>query len=258
MIYLYNELLYRPLLNLLIIIYNNVLSDLGVAIILLTLLIRFILLPLFYKSAKDQTIIQKHVAPKIKKIQKELKDNKEQQVKEIMAVYKEHQVSPFSGFLLIIIQLPILIALYRVFLNNFSNGVSEQLYSFVSKPDFIHTTFLGIINLSSRNMWLVLFAALFQYLQSRLLFTINSSKKKEKNSEVGGSAAIMEKMTKNMVYLGPAFTLIILLQFPSAVALYWMTTSAFSVIQQVIINKQLEKNARIKENIGTTNIPDGV
>jgi len=122
--HLFNTFLIQPLLNLLIVVYNGIVPDLGVAIILVTLLIRFVLLPLFYKSAKDQTVIQKYVTPKIKELQQKHKDDKERQVKEMMAVYKEHKVSPFSGFLLIIIQLPILIALYRVFLMDFSKNLS--------------------------------------------------------------------------------------------------------------------------------------
>jgi len=93
MAYLYTQFLYRPLLNLLFFLYNNVYADLGVAIILLTIIVRVVLLPLFYKSAKDQTILQK-IAPRIQELQKIHKEDKERQVKEIMAVYKEHRVNP--------------------------------------------------------------------------------------------------------------------------------------------------------------------
>ena len=157
MIHLFNEFLYRPLLNLLFLIYNHTVADIGIAVIILTIVIRLVLLPIFYKSAKDQTIIQK-ITPRIKELQKIHKDDKEKQVSEIMKVYKEHKVNPFSGFLLLLIQLPILIALYRVFLKGFSSDVLSGLYSFVAVPQSIHTMFLGIIDLMSKNVWLVVLA----------------------------------------------------------------------------------------------------
>lgn len=257
MIYIYNEFLYRPLLNLLIMLYNLI-PDLGIAIILLTLFIRLLLLPLFYKSSKDQTIMQKHVMPKIKDIQKKHKDNKEKQAKEMMAVYKEHNVSPFSGFLLIIVQLPILIALYRVFLNDFSKSFSNQLYHFVSVPGVIHTTFLGLINLGTKNMWIVFIAVIFQYLQSKFLFSIKK-KSNDVNKKKDKHADIIEKTTKGMIFFGPFITFLILSQLPSAVALYWVTTSIFSTVQQIIINKQLEKyDGRRTKDSRTTDIANGV
>src|SRR3989344_6961334 len=144
MSFLFNEILYKPLLNLLILIYDLVVADFGVSIIIITVLIRFILLPIFYKSAKDQTVLQK-IAPQIREIQKKNKDNKEQQVKEMMAIYKEHRVNPFSSILLLIVQLPILFALYRVFMKGLPQADSGVLYAFVHLPTDIHYTFLGLV-----------------------------------------------------------------------------------------------------------------
>lgn len=240
---IFNEALYRPLLNLLFLIYNYTWADLGVAIIILTIIIRFVLLPLFYKSAKDQTIIQK-ITPRIQELQRIHKHDKEKQVSEIMKVYKEHKVNPFSGFLLLLIQLPILIALYRVFLKGFANDVLSQLYSFVHAPASIHTTFLGIINLNAKNVWLVVLAGVFQYLQSKLMFAVSA----KKNNPEGQSKelAMAQKMSKNMMIMGPVLTVVILYSLPAAVALYWLTTSVFSVIQQIVINKKIAENERIK------------
>jgi YidC/Oxa1 family membrane protein insertase len=240
MSYLFNEFLYRPLLNLLFLIYNNTVADIGIAVIILTVVIRLVLLPIFYKSAKDQTIIQK-ITPRIKELQKIHKDDKEKQVSEIMKVYKEHKVNPFSGFLLLLIQLPILIALYRVFLKGFSNDVLSGLYSFVAAPQSIHTMFLGIIDLMSKNVWLVVIAGIFQYLQSKLLMNMAKNPASQ-----GKETDIAQKISKNMMIMGPLLTVVILYPLPSVVALYWLTTSAFSVIQQVVINKKIIKNERDK------------
>ena len=237
MINLFNEILYRPLLNLLFLIYNNVWADLGLAIIILTILIRVILLPLFYKSAKDQTIIQK-ITPRIKELQQIHKDDKQKQVEEIMKVYKDHKVSPFSGFLLLLIQLPILIALYQVFLKGFGQEILLKLYSFVSAPTIIHTDFLGIINLNNKNIWLVVLAGALQYLQSKLMMSASVVKNNNNQSK---EADMVQKISKNMMIMGPLITVVILYSLPAAVALYWLTTSVFSVIQQVVINKKINK-----------------
>ncbi|OGM90563.1 hypothetical protein A2755_03350 [Candidatus Wolfebacteria bacterium RIFCSPHIGHO2_01_FULL_48_22] len=241
MSFLFNEILYKPLLNLLILIYDLVVSDFGVSIILITVLIRFVLLPIFYKSAKDQTILQK-IAPQIREIQKKHKENKEEQVRQMMAVYKEHRVNPFSSILLLIIQLPILFALYRVFVGGLPEAGSDKLYSFVHLPEVIHYTFLGFIDLSSPFLALVIITALAQFTQSWLLLRV--AKKRAPNpAAAGDNPAIQaaERMSHKMIYFMPVVTAIILFNLPAAVALYWFTTSVFSAIQQLAINKKIRE-----------------
>src|SRR5438128_1291763 len=114
---LYNWIIYQPILNALVFLYQTVaFHDLGLAIILLTVLIRLLLYPLFHKGVRYQMVMQ-HLQPQIKKIQDAHKGDYEKQTQALMALYKEHEVNPFSGFLLILVQLPVLIALYHVFLS---------------------------------------------------------------------------------------------------------------------------------------------
>lgn len=229
---IFQELFYRPLLNLLFFIYNLGVVDLGVAIIILTIVVRLVLLPLFYKSAKDQTILQK-IYPKIQEAQKKHKDDKERQVQEIMGIYREHKVNPFSGFLLLLVQLPILIGLYQVFLKGFSAETLTHLYAFVSTPLVVNTSFLGLVPLDQNNIILVFLAGIFQYLQSYILLRVN----KKNNS----GPAMVQNITRKMVFFAPLLTIVILYSLPSAVALYWLTTSVFSVGQQLVINKNIHK-----------------
>lgn len=234
---LFHEILYRPLFNALIFLYQNFsFHDLGVAIIILTVLIRLILFPLFYKGAKDQAIMQR-LAPKIKEIQRNHKDNKEKQAKEMMELYRLHKVNPISGFLLLIVQLPILIALYQVFLKGLSGGSFDALYSFISRPDLLNFHFLGAIDLSVRNIFIIILAVVAQYFQGKL-----SLAKNKNNGEAVKSLSAMEKMSRQMVFMGPVMTFVFLYAFnlPSAVGVYWLTTTIFSVIQQIAINKQLQ------------------
>ena len=233
---LFHEILYQPLFNALIFLYEYFsFHDLGVAIILLTIIIRLILFPLFYKGAKDQAILQR-LAPKIKEIQNNHRDDREKQARALMDLYRQHRVSPFSGFLLLLIQLPILIALYRVFLNGFSAETLTNLYSFIPKPEFLNYSFLGIINLGKKNLLIIAAAAVVQYFQGKLSMV--------KTTKPLRDLTPTERMSRQMIYFGPILTIIFLYFFnlPSAVALYWLTTSAFSVIQQIMINKKISES----------------
>lgn len=242
MIVIYNTLIHDPLLNVLIFFYNTIaLEDLGLAIIFLTILIRLILYPLFHKGLRHQTAMQV-LQPKIKKIQDDHKNNKEKQMEAMFALYKEHKVNPFSGFFIILAQLPILIALYRIFLSVFDEGALDTLYSFVGKPDVLNKFFLGLINLSEPSIIIVSVAALVQYFQAKMALPKLDGKQE---TQAG-------KIAKSMVFLGPILTLFIFYGMPAAVSLYWAATSVFSIFQQKAANKSLKNDGT--GNLGKKNV----
>src|SRR5580700_11382203 len=141
MTYLYHILFKWPLLNLLVFLYETLaFRDLGLAIILLTLLIRFILFPFFHKGAKQQMLMQR-IQPKVKKIQETHKDDREKQTKALMELYKEHGVNPFSSIVLLIIQIPVMLGLYYVVRSGLASGQLSGLYSFVAQPGAINPVF---------------------------------------------------------------------------------------------------------------------
>ncbi|MFA6407566.1 MAG: YidC/Oxa1 family membrane protein insertase [Candidatus Paceibacterota bacterium] len=217
----FHSYLYEPILAILLFIYNNLaFHDLGIAIIFLTVLVRVVLFPVFYKSAKDQALMQ-HLQPHIKKIQLDHKDDKERQAKELLELYKQYKLNPFSGFLLLLIQLPIFIVLFQVFSKELSTGV------------FITTSFLGLIALEATNYFLPVFAAAAQYFQGKLSLPTTPTKNQENNP--------LASMGKTMVIMGPIFTFFILLSLPSALSVYWVVSTAFSIVQQLYINKRLPK-----------------
>ncbi len=226
----FHIILYKPLLNALIFFYNTAaFGDLGISIILLTILIRLVLFPIFQKSVRNQTLLQK-IQPKIKKIQEDHKHDKEKQAKELLSLYKEHKVNPFSGFLFLLIQLPILIILYDLFLKGLNVASFGDLYSFVAAPKNFQTLFLGLINLKNRSILLVVSAAIAQFFQGRLALP-----KIDKTKELSPA----ERITRQMVLTGPLITVFIFFNLPAAVSLYWLTSSVFSIGQQIIINKQI-------------------
>ena len=234
MTYLYHLIFKYPILNLLIYFYQTIaFHDLGLAIIFVTIAIRLILYPFFHTGAKQQMLMQR-IQPHVKKIQEEHKDDREKQAQALMALYKEHGVNPFSSIILLIIQLPILLALYRIILYELAgSAVLTGLYSFVPAPTTINAMFLGIFNLQARNIWFVLIAAAAQFIQARLAIWRNP------NAQAGASPA--EKMARQMAYIAPIITIVIFYGLPAAVGLYWITSSVFSIVQQTIVNKRLRE-----------------
>ncbi len=228
--YLFNLILTKPIFNALVALYSNVtLEDLGVAIVLLTIIIRFILYPLFYKALRSQSIMQK-IQPEISKIQKEHKDDRELQAKKMMELWRAHKVNPFASFGLLLVQLPILISMYHVFSRGFSSEAMANLYSFVPAPEHLNSVSLGLINLAEPNMIIVALAVIATYLQSYMALP------KIKEGQVPTKA---QQTSRKMVFLAPAITLFILPNLSAGIGLYWITTSLFSIVQQRIVNKKL-------------------
>jgi len=217
---LFNSYVYEPLLSVLLFIYNSVaFSDLGVAIILLTVLIRVVLFPLFYKGAKDQAIMQK-LQPHIKKLQIDHKDDKERQAKELLDLYKKYSFNPFFGIFSVLIQLPIFFALFKLFGSELGNlGLAS-------------TMMFGVINLGTKGVVLPAIAAGLQYIQGKLSLPMVKAEGKENS---------FASMAKTMIYIGPILTVLIFSNLPSALSVYWIISSLFAIGQQIYINKKLPK-----------------
>lgn len=219
---MFQTYIYQPILDALVFIYHTAaFNDLGLAIILLTFAVRVVLLPLFYKGARDQALMQR-LQPRITAIQREHKDDKERQAKALMALYKEHKLNPFSSILLLIVQLPIFFALFRMFSKGLDGGV------------FVSHTLFGVVDLSAKNLLIVVIAAALQFLQAKL------STATKKGAGQQGSAAMVGKV---MLVVGPILTVVVLMNLPSALGLYWLVSTLFSVVQQVYINRALDRQA---------------
>jgi YidC/Oxa1 family membrane protein insertase len=244
---IFDEIIYFPLYNLLIFIYNVLpFHDFGLAIIVVTLLIKFALVPLSRKQIESQTKMQE-LQPKIKELQNKYKQDKEKQSRALMELYKEHKTNPFSGCLPMIVQLVFLIAIYRVFFNISNAGLKVDaagLYSFVQNPGQIHHMFFGIIDLTSvinlgqltlanlPHLVLVALAAFAQYFQTKMLMA------KQPKSSPGKEADFAQTMSRQMLYLGPLLTLFIGIKFPAGLALYWLVSTSFMIAQQYYIQKK--------------------
>lgn len=233
LITIFNKILYQPLFNALILLYQYFPGhDFGMAVIILTVLIKILFYPLMSQSIKSQKILSE-LQPKIQEIQNKYKDDKEKQMKETMALYQKEKINPLGGCLPLLIQLPILIALYRVFTRGLRPEEMVNLYGFVPSPGLINPTFLGIINLAQPNLILAFLAGITQFFQTKM---ITPKTPKMKGRE--GMPQFSEMIQKQTLYFFPIFTIFILWKLPSAIGLYWTITTLFSLIQQYLIFKK--------------------
>lgn len=228
---LFHAILYQPILNLLVVLYNYIPGhDLGVAIVVLTLVIRIILYPLTQKSLASQKALQ-NIQPKIKEIQAKHKDDKQAQAKELMAIYSKEKVSPFSSFWTLLIQLPILIALYQVLIKGLGTAEITGLYSFIYNPGHLNSMSFGVLNLANKNLILAVLSGIAQFIQSKMF--IQQSPPKDVASKPGAKDEAMTGMiNKQMLYFMPAFTVFIGASLPAGLTLYWFVSTAFMAAQQ--------------------------
>ena len=223
---LYTDIIYRPLLNLLVFFYNILPGhDIGVVIILLTVLIRLALAPSFHKSLKSQKAMN-DLQPKLNELRERHKDDKEKQARAMMELYREHKINPLSSCLPILIQLPILIALYQVFRVALGGHELVGLYSFVHAPANINPKFLNLIDLSKPSYVFAILAGVAQFWQSKLMMP---------KATPGGQDATARAMSLQMTYALPAVSVLVAWKLPAGLPLYWVVTTLFAVGQQYYI-----------------------
>jgi len=252
---IFSVLVYNPLYNLLIFIYDFLpYRDFGIAIIIVTLIIKFLLVPLSRKQIESQKKMAQ-MQPKIKEIQAKYKGDKEAQSKALMEFYKETKTNPFGGCLPMIFQLVFLIAIYQVLYNISNAGLKvdpKTLYSFIPNPGEINKMFLGIIDLSSvlnlqqitliniPHIILILGAAVAQYFQAKMMMA-KKAKQENPAEKKEGQPDFAEVMSKQMLFLGPLLTLFIGIKFPAGLALYWLVSTVFMIVQQGKMEKAVKK-----------------
>jgi YidC/Oxa1 family membrane protein insertase len=223
---IYNAIIYHPLLNLLVFFYNYIPGhDVGVVIILLTVLIRLILAPSFHKSLQGQKAMNA-LQPKLNEVREKYKDDKEGQAKALMQLYKDHKINPLSSCLPLLIQLPILIGLYQVFRDGLRSHLAG-LYSFVHNPGTINPMFLGIIDLSKPSLVLGILAGAAQFWQSKMMMPTTP-----------GQDATTKAMAMQTTYVLPILTVIISVKLPAGLPLYWIVTTLFAIAQQYYVMRK--------------------
>ena len=267
---LFDVVIVQPILNFLMAIYAIVPGgDFGVSVVIFTIILRFALWPLAKKQLHQAKAMRK-MQPELKKIKEKYKNNSQAQGLAMMDLYKKHNISPFGSIGILLIQLPILIAIYRVVqifalyredLAKYTYGFMENIpvvKELIADPTHFNQNFLGFIDLTQHGISsdgvviglviLSLLAAVMQYLLSKQMSpsTDNGKRLRDILAEAGQgkeadqaelNAIVMRKMTKVM----PVFLFFVMVSLPGALALYMATGNIVAYFQNASILKKDEE-----------------
>lgn len=269
---LFDTLIVQPIFNLLIAIYGLIPGgDFGIALIIFTILVRLIMWPLVKKQL-HQTKVMRKIQPELKKIKAKAKGDKQLEGRLMMELYRERGVNPFGSIGLLLIQLPIFIALFRVIqiiteerekIGAYTYGFLEQLgpiAQIINDPKHeFNESLLGVISLTARAIdgsqiyfpliILAAVAAALQYIQAKQVTPEPTSEQRlrdmfkasAKGAEVD-QADVSALMSRRMIVIFPFLTFIVAIYFPGALVLYYAVTSAVAVIQQkIVLSKDVEE-----------------
>ena len=228
--HLFQVIFYQPIFNLLIFLYTVIPGrDIGLAIILLTIIVRLALWPVSNKALHSQKALAE-IQPKMEALKKEYGDKQEELAKAMMALYSKEKVSPFSSCLPVLIQLPVFIALYQALSHGLKSSGFELLYPFVHNPGTITPTLFGLLNLATPNIILALLAGAGQYFQAKMMVT----RQQPKQTPGAADEQMLATMNKQMLYMMPALTVLLGWKLPAGLTLYWLMTNALTIGQQML------------------------
>lgn len=253
MLGLFDTLIYEPLYNALVFLVHILPSgDVGIAVIILTLLVKFLLLPLSIKATRTQ-LKMKEIEPKVKEIQSTHKDNREMQAAEMMKIYREAKVNPFSSIFVIFIQIAIIIPLFLIFRNGISEIDVTRLYSFVPEPEVMNMMFLGFINVAGKSLPVAILAGLAQFFQSHVLLASQESvtkeakeaagEKDEKEDEGPSFGAHLQKSLKmQMRFVFPVILAVVTYTTSAVVGFYFIVSALFAIAQEMFVKRKIKEN----------------
>jgi len=214
-------------------------GDVGVAIVFTTILVKIILLPLSLKAAHTQ-VAMRAIEPKLKEIKEKYKDKREEQARAMMEIYKDAGINPFSSIFLLIIQIPIIIALYLAVFNG--GGVrlpeinTELLYSFVPTPDEVSMLFLGIMNIAERSFLLAALAGVTQYIHTHL--SLPPKMPRDPNAAPDFKEDFARSMQLQMRYVMPLIIFFVGYTISATIALYFVVSNIASIAQELYVQKK--------------------
>jgi len=229
---------YDPLYNGLVFLVDIIPThDMGLAVIALTIIARIIIYPLSKRAIATQMAMKK-IAPEVEKVKAKHKDDREAQGKAIFALYRERGVHPFASFGLVLIQFPILIGLYWVFYaGGFPAVDTALLYWFVEAPAAINMSFLGLIDMGGRNVFIALLAGLTQLIYSRLSMGPRGT---QTPTEATLSSDMARSFDLQARYVLPVIIGVIGYTIPAAAPLYWTTSNIFMIGQEYLAGRRFK------------------
>jgi YidC/Oxa1 family membrane protein insertase len=243
---IFSVLLYQPLYNVLVILFNAFpWGGVGLAVILITVLIKIALLPFNYKTLKSQKEMQE-IQPKINEIRQTYKDDQAKMAQELMAVYKTHKVNPFASCLPMVVQLIVLLVFYQVLRAGIQTIDQNMLYAFVHNPGSLSHMFLGI-DLSRVSVTLAAVAAVAQFFQAKQMITSRPPAAVREKSETLDED-MMAVTNKTMVYMLPVVIFIVgATSVPGGLTLYMLVSTVMTYIMYaVFLGKKKEAPSNLQ------------
>lgn len=237
---LYHTLIYVPLYNGLILLINFLpWADAGVVVVLFTIIVKLILFPLSYRSVKTQ-VNMKQVEGELNAIKEKYKDDKQEQAKQVMELYKAKGINPFAGVFLVLIQLPIIIALYSIFLRSGLPHINTSiLFHFVKVPLPLNMRFLGLIDISKKSILLSIIAAVSQFFQ--ITFAMPKPKPRTDGKPASFGDDLARSMHFQMRFMMPVVVFFISYGLSAVVALYWSISNLFAIGQELYIRRTIKR-----------------
>jgi len=237
---LFRAFITKPFLNFLIFIASVLPGhSLGVAIIILTLVVKFLLWIPTQHSLEGQKKMQK-AQPLLDEIRRKYKDDPKRMQEETMRVWKEHGINPFQSCLPLLIQMPVLIGVFYVVRDGSVLALSQHLvYPFYQHIDWTFgTTFLGLNLLESNAYLFAPLLVIMQFIQMKLTFAAAKKKREQSGKPASTGDASQQLQQKMMLYGLPLMIGVFAFQFPAAVSLYWGVSTLFAIGQQMVVNRE--------------------
>ena len=240
---LWHAIFFDPIYNLLIFILDHVPGgDVGIAIVILTVLIKVVLLPLSLRAAKTQHAMRT-LEPELASIKEKHKGDREKLARETMGIYKKAGINPFATIFLTLIQLPIIFALY--FAVRLGGGVPfphinvALLYSFVPAPETVNMVFLGIVHIMERSLPLALLAGVTQFFHTRL--SLPALPPKEEQSTASFKDDFARSMQVQMRYVMPAIIAFFAYTTSATVGLYFLISNLMAIAQEYVARRHISQ-----------------
>lgn len=235
---LFHILVKQPLYNGLIGILDvSSYIDMGIAVIFLTILVKLLLFPLSLKASRTQRLMKELEQP-MKEIREKYKDDREQQGRKLLELYREKKLNPFSGIATLFLQLPIIFGLYYLFLKGGLPEVDASLlYSFIPIPEHVDMFFLGVVDMAGKSAPLAFLAGVTQYFQAHYALPAPAPRKENATfqEDFARSLHMQMKYVLPFVVGGVAYVA------SAAVALYWITSNIFAIGQELYVKRVAEK-----------------
>lgn len=268
---MFDTLIVQPIFNILVLIYSAIPgADFGIALIIFTVVVRFLMYPLLKKQLHQSRAMQK-MQPELKRIQTQYKDNRQMQGVAMMELYKKHNVSPWRSIVILIIQIPIFLALFQViqvfslhrdqiakWTYDFMEGL-PAIHNLIQNPNSFNHTAFGFIDLTKNAvnqgqiywplMVIAVIGAATQYVMSKQIMPKTGAKKRRLRDIMADAAdgkqhdqsEMNQIVSNNMMKFMPIMMFFIMISLPGALALYYVISNLVAVGQQAYILREDEE-----------------